>query len=130
MGLRARYYHPQRSQGTLQCYWKQGRHNNPYLYVGKQDITASVDFTALQYFGKKHGLESVGLTQQALFLMSLGLGDRLAALSTGSLSLGGVFKRRDALHQLIDPYGLGGFQVLIQSKNITQSNPLKGLSLI
>ncbi len=117
--LASRYYHPQRSQGTLQCYWKQGRHNNPYLHIGKQDITASVDFTALQRFGDKHGLESVELTQQALFLMSLGLGDRLAGLSTGSLSLPELFKRRDALHQLIDPVGLGGFQVLIQSKGIT-----------
>ena len=125
--IASRYYHPQRSQGTLQCYWKQGRHNNPYLYLGQQDITASVDFTALKRWGEQLGLKYEGLTKQALFLMSLGLGDRLAALSSGALSVPEIIQRRDALHQLIDPIGLGNFQVLIQSKDITPGKTLKGL---
>ncbi|MHC5610311.1 MAG: class I SAM-dependent methyltransferase, partial [Nostoc sp.] len=40
--------------------------------------------------------------------------------------------RRDALHQLIDPTGLGGFGVLVQSKGLDKteiSQPLKGLIL-
>ena len=116
--IASRYYHPQRVQGTLQCYWKQSRHNDPYLYPGQQDISASVDFTALEVWGEKIGLKFLGLTKQALFLMSLGLGDRLNALSSGTVTVPEVLKRRDALHQLINPVGLGGFQVLIQSKGI------------
>jgi SAM-dependent MidA family methyltransferase len=73
------------------------------------------------------GLETVGLTEQGLFLMALGLGDRLAELSNGNYKLPEILKRRDALHQLIDPTGLGGFKVLIQSKGIEQNQPLKGL---
>jgi SAM-dependent MidA family methyltransferase len=84
----------------------------------------------------------VGFTQQGLFLMALGLGDRIAALSSTDNALGqaiakaqdvmSIMQRREALHQLIDPMGLGGFGVLVQSKNLTQheeQHSLKGLSV-
>jgi SAM-dependent MidA family methyltransferase len=127
----SRYYNPMRSQGTLQCYYQHSHHNDPYIYVGDQDITAHVDFTALQLQGESSGLQTVGLTQQGLFLMSLGLGDRLAQLTqtetTSAQDLQNRLQRRDALHQLMNPMGLGGFSVLIQSKNLSQDIELKGL---
>ncbi|MFO5490951.1 MAG: class I SAM-dependent methyltransferase, partial [Cuspidothrix sp.] len=46
-----RYYHPQRWQGTLQCYYQHRHHDNPYINIGRQDITAHVDFTALSVWG-------------------------------------------------------------------------------
>ncbi|AFZ31318.1 protein of unknown function DUF185 [Gloeocapsa sp. PCC 7428] len=123
----SRYYNPFR-QGTLQCYYRHHRHNNPYIYVGKQDMTAHVDFTALQVWGELCGLTTVGLTQQGLFLMALGLGNRIAALATSSPpSVQKLLQRRDSLHQLIDPVGLGGFNVLVQGKAIAQTL-LKGLN--
>ena len=127
----SRYYNPARSQGTLQCYYQHHHHNDPYINIGQQDITAHVDFTALQRWGDRCGLPTVGFTQQGLFLMALGLGDRIAALSqTTSQSLQQVLWRRDALHQLLDPMGLGGFGVLIQSRGLTETEvaqPLMGL---
>lgn len=126
----SRYYSPARQQGTLQCYYRHMRHDNPYINIGRQDITAHVDFTALEVWGKVCGLDNVGFTQQGLFLMALGLGDRIAALSTTSnQSIQQVLRRREALHQLIDPLGLGGFSVLVQSKGLTAApaRPLKGL---
>ncbi len=123
----SKYYHPQRYQGTLNCYYKHRHHHNPYVNLGKQDLTAHVDFTAIEKQGNLLGLETVGLTQQGLFLMALGLGDRLAELSNGNYSLPEIFQRRDALHQLINPTGLGGFKVLIQSKKIDNNQSLKGL---
>ncbi|MEB3224811.1 MAG: SAM-dependent methyltransferase [Synechococcus sp.] len=128
--LAAKYYHPQRSGGTLQYYFQHRRHDNPYANLGEQDITAHVDFTSLQNHGASLGLETVGLTQQGLFLMALGLGDRLNALSQNPTDVMTLFRRRDALHQLIDPMGLGGFYVFIQAKNLTEEQrriPLKGL---
>ena len=120
-GYRAdKYYHAQRSSGTLQCYYRHQRHHNPYLNVGHQDITAHVDFTALERQGKLCGLEKLGKTQQGLFLMALGLGDRLQALSTAKMGIEQVLQRRDALHQLIDPMGLGGFGVLVQTKGLSE----------
>jgi SAM-dependent MidA family methyltransferase len=80
---------------------------------------------------KSLGLETLGFTQQGLFLMSLGLGDRLTELSTGKFNVAEIFKRRDALHQLIDPTGLGKFGVLLQGKGLTpvqKRRSLKGFS--
>lgn len=128
----SRYYNPRRSQGTLQCYYHHRHHNNPYIHIGRQDITAHVDFTALERWGNSCGLERVGFTQQGLFLMALGLGDRIAALSYQEMPLSQLLQRRETLHQLIDPTGLGSFGVLIQSQGLSQleiSQPLKGLTI-
>lgn len=116
----SRYYSPARSQGTLVCYYQHRQHDNPYIHIGRQDITAHVDFTALERWGKQCGLNSVGFTQQGLFLIGLGIGDRIAAISTSDAkSIQQSLQRRDALHQLINPQGLGGFGVLVQSRNLT-----------
>lgn len=128
----SRYYNPRRSQGTLQCYYHHRFHDNPYINIGRQDITAHVDFTALERWGERYNLKNIGFIQQGLFLMALGLGDRIAALSEQKQPLSQLLQHRDALHQLIDPTGLGGFGVLIQSKGLDNketSQKLKGLTL-
>ena len=126
----AKYYLPSRIAGTLQCYFQHRRHNNPYANLGYQDLTAHVDFTALERHGEIFGLETLGFTQQGLFLMALGIGDRLNDLSSGKYDITQIFQRRDALHQLIDPTGLGGFGVLIQGKNLTASEKsLQGMTV-
>ncbi|KST66528.1 class I SAM-dependent methyltransferase [Mastigocoleus testarum] len=124
-----RYYNPRRSQGTLQCYWQHQRHNNPYINIGKQDITAHIDFTALEIWGDRCGLNKTGFTQQGLFLMALGLGKRISELSYTYKSVPELIKRRDSLQQLLDPLGLGGFGVLIQNKGLSETEknqPLQG----
>lgn len=35
----SRYYSPARSQGTLVCYYQHRHHDNPYIYIGRQDST-------------------------------------------------------------------------------------------
>ena len=125
----AQYYHPARVQGTLQCYRRHAIHDDPYAYIGHQDITAHVNFTALETYGTELGLKTMGWTQQGLFLMALGLGDRLVANNnTQNLAvLSDVIRRRDALHALINPMGLGNFLVLMQSKDCDDGPPLTGL---
>ena len=126
-----KYYHPQRSQGTLQCYYQHRRHNNPYVNLGQQDITTHVNFTALENYGKQQGLATLGLTKLAIFLMALGLGDRLQELSSGKYNVMEVLQRRDALHQLMNPTGLGGFGVLLQGKNLNQTQQkITGLKIL
>ncbi len=123
-----KYYRPQRNKGTLQCYYQHRRHNNPYVNIGYQDITAHVDFTALERQGELNNLQNLGFTQQGLFLMALGLGDRLNDLASGKYNLPQIFQRRNALHQLIDPTGLGGFGVLLQGKGLSEKErSLRGL---
>ncbi|MEG4202365.1 class I SAM-dependent methyltransferase [Microcoleus sp. Pol7_A1] len=125
-----RYYNPRRREGTLQCYYRHRYHNNPYINVGRQDLTAHVNFTALERQGELCGLETVGFTQQALFLMALGLGDRIASLSTNDaevLDVATFLRRREALHQLIDPMGLGGFGVLVQCKGLKEEEKVRSI---
>ncbi|NET26389.1 class I SAM-dependent methyltransferase [Okeania sp. SIO1I7] len=128
-----RYYNPTRRQGTLQCYYQHHRNNDLYWNIGRQDITAHVDFTALEKQGILSGLENLGFTQQALFLMALGLGDRLNELSNNQgFSIQEVLRRREVLHSLIDPMGLGNFGVLVQSKGLSEEEKkqvLKGFSM-
>lgn len=115
-----RYYSPARQQGTLQCYRHHASHGDPYLYVGRQDITSHVNFTALERQGGAVGLKTIGQTQQGLFLMALGLGDRLVANNNTAdrKQLSEVIRRREAIHSLINPMGLGGFQVLLQGQGL------------
>ncbi|MEE9574712.1 MAG: SAM-dependent methyltransferase, partial [Gammaproteobacteria bacterium] len=44
---RQEYFHPQRHAGTLICHYRHHAHDDPFLYPGLQDITASVDFTTV-----------------------------------------------------------------------------------
>jgi SAM-dependent MidA family methyltransferase len=73
-GFSAReYYHPQRNLGTLMCHFQHHAHTNPFIYVGLQDITAHVDFTAVAHRGVNAGLVFAGFTTQAQFLMNCGI---------------------------------------------------------
>ena len=69
----ADYYHADRQQGTLLCHYQHRVHANPLLYPGLQDITASVDFTALAQAGTEAGLVLAGYSTQASFLINSGL---------------------------------------------------------
>ncbi len=70
---RAEYYHPERTAGSLMCYYRHRGHDNPLWYPGLQDITADVDFTSLAQAGVAHDLRLEGYTTQAHFLMGCGL---------------------------------------------------------
>ncbi|MFQ5659341.1 MAG: class I SAM-dependent methyltransferase [Gammaproteobacteria bacterium] len=73
------YYHPQRTEGTLLCHYRHRVHSDPFLYPGLQDITASVDFTAVAEAAVAAGLEVNGFTTQAHFLMACGLDSMVPA---------------------------------------------------
>ncbi|MEM7063674.1 MAG: class I SAM-dependent methyltransferase [Cyanobacteria bacterium P01_B01_bin.77] len=130
-----RYYSPARHKGTLKCYHQHRHHDDPYTNIGQQDLTAHVDFTALQCHGEQVELTTLGYTQQGLFLMALGLGDRIANLTQsippGPDGFNQLIQRRAALHQLMDmsPMGLGTFGVLVQGKGLQNDVSLKGLTI-
>ncbi|HLY51644.1 MAG TPA: SAM-dependent methyltransferase [Steroidobacteraceae bacterium] len=76
---RAHYYHPQRSSGTLRCHFRQRAHEDPFVNLGLQDITAWVDFTRVAEAAHEAGLEVAGFATQAAFLLALGLEQEVAA---------------------------------------------------
>jgi SAM-dependent MidA family methyltransferase len=72
------YYHPQRNQGTLMCYYRHRSHSDPFRWVGLQDITSQVDFTAVARVALESGFRLGGYTTQAHFLLANGLDTLLA----------------------------------------------------
>src|SRR5690606_27718877 len=75
------YYHPQRTEGTLMCHFRHHAHAQPLIYAGLQDITTHVDFTAMADAALEGGLDVMGYTSQARFLLSAGLPQLLTRMS-------------------------------------------------
>jgi len=74
----AEYYHPQRSRGTLMCHYRHQAHDDPFVLLGLQDMTAHVDFTAIATAGTDADLSVMGFATQAQFLVNAGITDILA----------------------------------------------------
>jgi SAM-dependent MidA family methyltransferase len=81
---RAHYYHPQRTAGTLRCHFKQRVHDDPYINIGVQDITAWVDFTRVAEAAVACGLDVSGFCTQAAFLLGTGI-EQFVAESTDTV---------------------------------------------
>ncbi|MDP6436601.1 MAG: SAM-dependent methyltransferase [Gammaproteobacteria bacterium] len=74
---RPEYYLPERSSGTLRCYYRHRAHNDPLFWPGLQDITAWVDFTLLAETARDAQLDVLGYSTQAHFLLAAGLDERV-----------------------------------------------------
>ena len=110
-------YAPWRHDGTLLCFYRHNPSSDPYARVGKQDMTAHVDFTTLIRTGESHGLETAGFTTQSRFLAALGIGAGVANVAKESPeALEEYYSRRRAVQVLIDAAGLGRIRVLAQSR--------------
>lgn len=79
---RREFYLPQRNDGTLRAFYRHRTHNDAYALPGLQDLTASVDFTALAEAGTQAGFDLVGYCNQASFLLGNGLQQRLEEAET------------------------------------------------
>lgn len=67
------YYMPERRDGTLRAHYRHRAHDDPFFRPGLQDLTASVDFTALAEAGHHAGFELAAYAPQAQFLIAGGL---------------------------------------------------------
>ncbi len=74
---RSEYYLPERREGTLRGFRQHHVSNDVFAWPGLQDITASVDFTALAEAGVAAGFEFSGYCAQASFLLAHRLQDHL-----------------------------------------------------
>ena len=75
------YYHPQRHMGTMVCHYQHQVDSNPLDKVGLKDITAHVNFTGTAVAAQDAGMEVLGYTTQAHFLINCGLQAKLDAMS-------------------------------------------------
>jgi SAM-dependent MidA family methyltransferase len=121
-------YAPWRRDGTLLCFYRQSVSSDPYQRIGKQDMTASVDFTTLRHAGEAAGLATLGMTGQSSFLARLGIGDGVASIAQSRPNeMEEYFARRKVVMELIDPARLGRIKVLLQGKDVSDT-PLQGFT--
>ena len=71
------YYHPQRHMGTLMCHQAHLADGDPLVAVGQKDITAHVNFSGVAVAGQDAGLNVLGYTTQARFLLNCGMAELL-----------------------------------------------------
>ena len=107
-----------RPRGTLVTYYRHTQTDAPLRHVGRQDITAQVDFTSVVEAGRRAGLEPLGYTTQGRFLRNLGLDRLRRRLAACPLPAGQGAANRAGLAALSRPDGLGDFKVLVQGKNL------------
>jgi len=117
------YYHPERSQGTLMCHYRHRAHDDPFYLPGLQDITTHIDFSAIARAGVGAGLELLGYTAQAQFLINCGITDIM--LRTPPEDAQAYLPQASAAQQLLSPSEMGElFKVIALGRNYTQ--PLRG----
>lgn len=115
-------------RGTMLAYRGRETNENFYEAPGEQDLTAHVNFTALELAGRETGLETLGRVSQTQFLLSLARANNFADLHDQSSDAVGNVKSRLKFKTLIHPEGMGEtFQVQIQQKGITNAK-LTGLA--
>ena len=116
---RREYYDARRSAGTLRAFHRHEVVDDVFARVGLQDITASVDFTALAEAGTGAGFDFAGYCSQAGFLIGNRLQQRLDAHEVGAADEAARYALRQQAKQLIHPDGMGErFQAMGFSRGV------------
>jgi len=121
------YYHPDRNNGTLMCYYQHRAHDDYLWWPGLQDITAFVNFTDVAYSAVDTGLEVSGYTTQAAFLLANGLSELHEQQVTDDVQQ--QIKLSQQIKTLTLPSEMGDrFKVMVLTKNYGE--PLSGFSML
>lgn len=120
-------YDERHMRGTLLAYQAHCAGEDWFRAPGEQDLTAHVNFTALDLWGRESGLVREGLTTQSNFLLALAHRSDFADVEPIGASEAEKTRQRLLFKALINPEGMGEtFQVLIQHQG--SDNPtLTGL---
>lgn len=117
------FYHPARAEGTLMCHYRHHAHGDPFVLVGLQDITAHVDFTAVAHAAVGAGLEVLGYTTQANFLVNCGITELIAGVPATDVHAYAPLASQ--AQQLLSPTDMGErFKVIALGKGVDE--PLRG----
>jgi SAM-dependent MidA family methyltransferase len=107
------------------CHIQHRAHDDVFFAPGLQDITAHVDFTAIAHAAQTAGLDVLGYTSQARFLLNTGLADILAAYAPTSPRL--LAQANGAVQKLISEAEMGElFKVIALGRGVT--GPLVGFT--
>ena len=118
-----------RRDGTLRAYLRHRVHDDPYVHVGRQDLTTHVDVTAVERAAAGAGLDHLGTTTQAEFLVGLGAEDLLRAIQADpATTMEAYLEVRSAVIRLLDPGAMGRFRVMAFGRGWPAGPPLAGLA--
>ncbi len=128
---RKEYYFEERNKGTLICHYQHLVNEAPLYYAGLQDITASVDFTAVAEAADDADLTVAGFTSQSAFLANCDLETlfmkALEEKNTENRNEEYQYKLAQQVRTLSLPAEMGErFKFIALSKNYER--PLKGFS--
>jgi len=124
----AELYAPARRRGTLLAYHAHSTNEEYLSRVGEQDLTAHVNFTALEDRARELGLDSLGLTTQDRFLVANGILEQFEQEGLEQAYDPRRVKQRMQAMQLIHPAGMGRtFKVLMLSKGCAPPPDLCGM---
>ena len=116
-----------RRDGTLRAYLRHRVHDDPYRHVGRQDLTAHVDISAVERAASVAGLVHLGTTTQAEFLVGLGTGELLQRIQNdAATTMEDYLAVRSALVRLLDPSAMGRFRVMGFARGWPLDTPLIG----
>ena len=104
---RREYYDPRREDGTLRAFHRHRLVDDVFARVGLQDVTVSVDFTALAEAGTGAGFDFAGFCSQASFLIGNGLEQRLAEHEAAAPDEAARYALRQQAKQLTLPGEMG-----------------------
>jgi SAM-dependent MidA family methyltransferase len=105
-------YDPKRGS-LLRAYHRHRVHADPFVAIGRQDLTAHVDLTAVERAAAGAGLRPLGSTTQARFLADVDAGELLVGLqSDPATTFASYAEARSALYRMLDPRATGAFAVL------------------
>jgi SAM-dependent MidA family methyltransferase len=122
----AELYRPERGS-TLRAYHRHRVHADPLVAIGRQDLTAHVDLTAVERAAAAAGLEPVARARQAEFLAALGIGELLVALQADpTTTFESYLEARSALVRMLDPRATGAFWVLAFGRGLPPGTTLAG----
>ena len=105
-------------KGTIRTFYKHRLGEDPFVHLGEQDVTASVDFSHLVQLGDARGFRS-RLLNQRQYLIERGLLEKIALrFQDARADQVKILQEKLALKNLIVPGGISDqFKVLIQEKS-------------
>ncbi len=125
----AELYGPRRMAGSLRAYVSHRVHDDVFANVGRQDLTAHVDLTAVEHAAARAGLTALGVTAQAEFLVGLGVEEMLTTVQADpSTTLESYLELRSALGRLLDPAATGAFRVIALGRGLPLNTELQGFA--
>ena len=127
-GTARELYAPERWMGTLRCHLRHYAHDDPLVHPGLQDITAWVDFSRVAESAHAAGLDVLGYTMQAHFLLGCGLAQVYEQAFADMSSEADQLRLAQGFKTLMMPGEMGErFKVIALGKGVDM--PLAGFAM-